>query len=215
MKRFIRKTGIFTLILVMSMSMNVFAYSAEQGNGYRDASRQVEINDNFLDLNALPYRVGEGYVEFDIPLDQLFVEVTPFASSPLVGNFGVLNAFFNPGQTQTQSGLAVFDWRIASIPITAQITSVTLNSQRTNVPNVTYFIGIGRVTNNFASNLIVDNWAPDLLWSSTVQTNWFNGQDPYGVWAFDILATRIIPNPQIDFGAAATLNSATLRVNFR
>ena len=222
----------FLLALLMSLSMAsvVFASEIQPTERVRDSYssntylspeefpemvRDLNFDDNYvvLDLNSLPYVVGDGYIEFEIQFDELFAEIVPFRASPLVGNSGVLNAFFPVGQTFAASGIVFFDWRINSIPINAQITNVTLSSQRTVVPNVTYFVGIHRLFSGTWTNGVIGS--VDLPWSATARTSDFNGQDPWGEWAIDFFATRIIPPFQQDFGAAATLRSATLRVYFR
>ena len=159
---------------------------------------------------------GDSYIEIEIPMIEEDV-VQPDGSilrvaravSPLTGNHGVLNAWFNPGQTEALSPPVQFDFRDDSIPWGSTVTNVTLTSQRTAVTGVTYYLAIGKAGTPF------DNWCPDMIWRSTVSTSHFNGEDPWGVWAFEMYATRLILDPRFDYGAGATLTSATLRVYYR
>ena len=192
---------LISVILIMLMAI-ALATPALAADGQIDRERNV------IDLESLPYVLGDGYIEFEIPLEALYVGINPLMSSPLVGNTGIMNAFFNPGQTQALSAPAIFNFQISSIPLSARVTNVSVTSQRTASAGVTYFIAVGRATQ------WGDVWSPDMLWSPTVNTSFFNNQDPYGVWAIELFATRVIPNPQFDFGAGATLRSATLRINF-
>lgn len=170
-----------------------------------------------IDLSTFPYVLGNGYVEFEIPIEELFAEIVPFQSSPLVGNAGMMNAFFPPYVTFAVSNLVVFDWRINSIPWNAVVTNVTLSSQRTAVEGVSYTVGIHRLFSGTWTNGVIGTI--DIPWAPTVSTNGFNDDDPWGQWAIDFFATRIIPPPHPIFpipdpGAGATIRNAQLRVFF-
>ena len=155
---------------------------------------------------------GDSYIEFEIPMIEEDV-VQPDGSilrvaravSPLTGNYGVLNAYFARGETEALSAAPRFNFRDDTLPINARVTNVTLTSTRTAVSGITYYIAIGKAG---------EGWCPDMIWRSTVSTSHFNGTDPWGEWAFELYATRLIPNPDYDFGAAATLTSSTLRVYY-
>lgn len=144
---------------------------------------------------------SESYVDIEVPLVRV-------VSSPLVGNGGKFNAFFNPNQTTATTNMAIFDWRNSSLPTDAKVTKVEVSSIKTNVTGMTYYVQIGKgsTVNNFS-------WASNMLWSSTVNTNHFNNQDPRGYWALRFYATRRITTTP-DYGAGATVSSATLRVYF-
>ena len=151
----------------------------------------------------------EGYIDIEIPFDasigsgrQEFALTR--SSGTLVGNGAMFNAFLAPGQTTAYTNMAIWDFRDNSIPQNARITNVTVTSTRTNVPGMTYYVCVGR------STPWGDDWAPNMLWNSTVSTSWFNGEDPWGYWALDFYVTRVITPP--DFGAGATVSSATLRI---
>lgn len=144
---------------------------------------------------------GENYVDVVVPLSVAAV-------SPLTGSGGgKFNAFFNPNQTTATTNMAIFDWRDTSIPTNAVVTEVEVRSSRTNVVGMTYYVQVGKGddVNNF-------DWAPNILWASTVTTDYFNDQDPNDYWALRFYATRVITG--IDYGAGATVSSVTLRVYF-
>lgn len=142
----------------------------------------------------------ENYVDIEVPL-------VATASSPLTGTYGKFNAFFNQGQETATTNVAIFDWRDKSLPDDATVTKVEVYSIRTSVTGMTYYVQVGK-----GENVNSLDWAPDLLWSSTVNTTYFNNQDPHGYWAVQFYATRIITSP--DYGAGATVSTATLRVYF-
>lgn len=144
---------------------------------------------------------SENYVDIEVPLVRA-------VSSPLVGNGGKFNAFFNPNQTTATTNVVIFDWRNSSMPTDAKVTKMEVSSIKTNVTGMTYYVQVGKgsTVNNF-------NWAPNMLWSSTVNTNYFNNQDPRGYWALSFYATRLITTTP-DYGAGATVSSATLRVYY-
>lgn len=152
---------------------------------------------------AAPNDTQEKYIEIEVPI---VISPQTRALSPLVGGAGVMNAFFSPGQTAALSAPVIFDFEDYSLPPNARITNVTVSSSRTYVPGVTYYIAVGRATS------WGDDWCPDMLWSSTVSTSWFNGEHPFGIWAIELYATRVITYP--DYGAAATLSYATLKIYF-
>lgn len=156
-------------------------------------------------MAATPIAEGENYIDIEVPL---VPTITPLAISPLTGNVGKLNAFFNVGQTSATTNMSIFDFRDSTLPTGAKITKVELSSQRTAVPGMIYYaqIGKGSTTTNF-------NWAPNISWASTVNTNYFNNQNPYDYWALRFYATRTITQP--DYGAGATVSSAILRVYWK
>lgn len=144
---------------------------------------------------------GENYVDVVVPLSVAAV-------SPLTGSGGgKFSAFFNQGQTTATTNTVYFDWRNTSVPDDAVVTNVEVKSSRTNVSGMTYYVEVGKGT---SVNTI--SWAPDILWASTVETDYFNNEDPNDYWAVRFYATRILP--AIDYGAGATVSSVTLRVYF-
>lgn len=159
-----------------------------------------------------PVGTREGYVDIEIPFEESTGNrprvALRSASSPLTGNGGKFNAFFPAGETEALTNVAIFDFCDDSIPMTAYITNVTVNSVRTSVPGMTYYVCIGRSTPDG------DMWAPEILWNTSVSTSRFNGQDPWGYWGLDFYATRVITNPALDYGAGATVSSATLRIYY-
>lgn len=160
-------------------------------------------------MATTPIAESENYIDIEVPLVPIDTGfITPLAISPLTGNAGKLNAFFNIGQTSATTNMAIFDFRDNTLPVNAKITKVELSSQRTAVPGMTYYaqIGKGSTTTNF-------NWAPNISWASTVNTNYFNNQNPYDYWALRFYATRTITQP--DYGAGATVSSAILRVYWK
>lgn len=156
-------------------------------------------------------KLGMGHGPLDIVDGEEYVDIPAIpgkisrAVSPLTGNKGVMNAVFAAGSNTAISELAQFNFQDNSIPETARVTSVTLTSTRTAVTGVSYFICIGRATPTGT------DWAPDLNWASTVSTNWYNNEDPWGIWGFFFYATRTTNLGNI---GAATLRSATLRVYY-
>lgn len=113
---------------------------------------------------------NENYIDIEVPLISTNDDSQVMrAMSPLVGNAGKLNAFFNAGQTSATTNMAILDFRNSSLPSTAKITKVEVVSQRTAVAGMTYYVQIGKGTtvNNF-------NWAPNISWASTVNTTYFN-----------------------------------------
>lgn len=140
----------------------------------------------------------------------VLVPVTMSANSPLVGNAGVFNGFFKPGQTETTTNMQIFDWRKSSIPTNAKITKVEVSSFKTNVPGMTYYVKVGK-----GSDVRNINWAPNIMWKSKVDTSYFNNQNPHDYWALSFYAKRVITDPMHDYGAGATVKSATLRVYFK
>lgn len=152
---------------------------------------------------------GENYIDIEAPLVPTDTEfITPLAISPLTGNVGKLNAFFNVGQTSATTNMVIFDFRDSTLPTGAKITKVELSSQRTAVPGMIYYAQIGK-----GSTTTTFNWAPNISWASTVNTNYFNNQNPYDYWALRFYATRTITPP--DYGAGATVSSAILRVYWK
>lgn len=83
-----------------------------------------------------------------------------------------------------------------------------VNSIKTNVTGMTYYVQIGK-----GSSVYSFDWAPDIAWASTVTTHYFDGQSPNAYWAVQFYATRIITTTP-DYGAGATVSTATLRVYF-
>lgn len=146
---------------------------------------------------------ADEFIDVDVP-------VLNFVSSPLVGNAAMLNAFFNPGQTEATTNLAIFDWRNISLPANARVTKVEVSSIKTNVAGMTYYVRIGK-----GSDVRNINWAPNIIWASKVNTSYFNNQDPHDYWALSFYARRVITNPMYDYGAGATVRTATLRVYYR
>lgn len=149
---------------------------------------------------AVPESESENYVEIEVPL-------VATVSSPQTGTYGTFNAFFNPGATTATTNMAISDWRNTDFPTGATVTKVEVYSIKTNVPGMTYYVQVGKGSS--ANRL---NWAPNITWASTVTTNYFNGQSPNDYWAVQFYATRIITGP--DYGAGATVSTATLRVYF-
>lgn len=149
---------------------------------------------------AAPDSESVNYVEIEVPL-----VVT--ATSPQTGTYGMFNAFFNVSQTEATTNMAIFDWRNTDFPTNATVTKVEVYSIKTNVPGMTYYVQVGR-----GLSAAVYDWAPNITWNSTVTTNYFNGQSPNAYWALRFYATRIITGP--DYGAGATVSTATLRVYF-
>lgn len=158
----------------------------------------------------MPAATEQHYIDIEIP-DQPLSGSRPEvsmarASSPLSKACPTFNAFIPQLETAAYSNLALLDFRDNSIPVTAKITNVTFTSSRTSVPGMTYYVCIGRPTD------YGDDWAPDLLWNSTVNTSWFNGEDPWGYWGVDIFVKRVITYP--DYGAAGTVTGGTLRIYY-
>ena len=119
----------------------------------------------------------------------------------------MFNAFFNAGQTTATTNTAYFDWRNTDFPAGATVTKVEVYSIKTNVTGMTYYVQVGK-----GPTVASLDWAPNIEWASTVTTNYFNGQSPDDYWALQFYATRIITTP--DYGAGATVSTATLRVYF-
>lgn len=157
---------------------------------------------------AAPPEAEENYIEIEIPLDMLLQQSR--AMSPLTGTSGIINAFFPPNQTWALSAPWRFDFRDDSLPRNARVTNVTVTySLSTSTPGpITCYLAIGRPT------IPGGDWSPDMLLNpsgGTVSTSWFNNEDPWGEWYVELYAERIIWNFP-DYGAAATLSYATLRV---
>ena len=151
-------------------------------------------------MAAAPADKGENYVDIEVPL-------TAVRSSPLTGTYGKFNAFFNVGQTSATTNTKIFDWRNASVPTGAVVTNVEVYSIKTNVPGMTYYVQIGKGSSTYSLT-----WAPNLPWASTVNTHYFDGVGPKDYWGLRFYATRIITPP--DYGAGATVSTATLRVYY-
>ena len=149
---------------------------------------------------AAPDSESVNYVEIEVPL-------VATASSPQTGTYGMFNAFFNINQTAATTNTAYFDWTKTDFPTGATVTKVEVYSIKTNVTGMTYYVQVGKGSS--VTNL---SWAPDIEWASTVTTNYFNGQSPNNYWGLRFYATRIITGP--DYGAGATVSTATLRVYF-
>jgi len=144
----------------------------------------------------------ENYIEIEIE-----IPLVQTRSSPLTGNAGVFNAFFNPNQTTATTNTVHFNWILSTIPSGSRVSRVEVASVRTNVAGMSYFVQIGR-----GPNVNSITYAPNIPWAATVSTNFFNTQDPSAIWALRFYATRVIVPP--DFGAGATVTSATLRVYY-
>lgn len=152
-------------------------------------------------MAAAPETESENYVEIEVPL-------VASVSSPIKHSHTMFNAFFNPYQTTATTDMAIFDLRTVNVPTGATVTKVEVTSTKTNVPGMTYYVEIGK-----GSSVYNLNWAPDILWSSTVTCNYFNNQSVLDYWALQFYATRIITNYP-DYGAGATVQTATLKVYF-
>jgi hypothetical protein len=120
----------------------------------------------------------------------------------------VFNANFALGQTEATTNVATFDWHSINVLSSSIITKVEVSSVRTIVPGVTYYVQVGRGTT--ADNI---SYAPNILWNTTVSTDHFNNQPIKDYWALRFFVTRKITQP--DFGAGATVASATLRIYFK
>lgn len=210
------------LIVSVSMATVVFANDArlprEIGDIYstREALPAIPVDRMTIeiDMSTVPYVVGDGYIDFKLDFDEILAEIAPFNAGSVTGNNGMLNAFFPPGATFTESPIIFFNWENnISIPWTAQVTDVTFTSQVTSVPGVSYFVTL--------YVLHEGQWFfEEFRWNSSIRSNNFNGAWARTQWAFDFFATRVIqpPNPIFptpDPGAGATMRSATLRVSFR
>jgi len=155
-----------------------------------------------LAASAVPPTLSEeNYIDIEIP----FVQTR--ARSPLTGNFGPFNMFFNPGQTTTTSPTVIIDWKLNTIPSSARVTRVEVSLTRINVAGVSYFVQVGK--GSAANNI---TWTQAVESTSTVVFTQFNGQHPADIWALRFYATRTIVPP--DFGVTASILSATLRVYF-
>lgn len=153
-------------------------------------------------MAAAPADESENYMLVEVPLVRTTI-------SPKTGTYGTFNAFLAKGVTSGTTNMAIFDWRNTDFPTGATVTKVEVYSIKTNVTGMTYYVEIGK--GSTVNNI---NWAPDIIWSSMVTTHYFDGQSPNDYWALRFYVTRLIPNPQYDFGAGATVSTATLKVYF-
>lgn len=157
---------------------------------------------------AAPSETEGKYIDIEIPIDML--QQQSRAMSPLTGTSGIINAYFPPGSYEALSPAWTFNFQDDSIPRNAQITNVTVTYGLTiSHPGIICYVAVGRATPTGG------DWCPDMRVSptgGTVSTSYFNGQDPWGIWAIELYAIRFPPLPSPDYGAAATLSYATLRI---
>ena len=152
-------------------------------------------------MAAAPADEGENYVDIVDPLST--------RASPLTKTFGTkFNAYLSPYQTTGTTNQGIVDWTNASVPSSAVVTRVEVQSYKTNVPGMTYYVQIGRGPSAYSFT-----WAPNILWASTVTTHYFDGLSPQAYWAVQFYVTRVITTTP-DYGAGATVSNVTLRVYY-
>ncbi|MCL2250078.1 MAG: hypothetical protein FWC13_12520 [Oscillospiraceae bacterium] len=204
------------LILMLSVSLASVAFATNETRDVNLVNEDVfgnlcpekVANAIVINMAEIPYVIGDGYIDFELNLDELFAGIEPLFTGTTTGNAPMLNAFFNPGQRFAESNIVIFDWLgFNTIPWYARVTDVQLTSQVTTVQGVSYWPRIYWRDDN-------GRWDyREFRWEPTIRTNWFNGLWARTMWALDFAAERIIIGQ--DFGAGATMRSASLRVTWR
>lgn len=154
-------------------------------------------------MAAAPAGKDVNYVDIEVPL-------TAYRDPYIQHSHSTFSAFLAKGVTSGTTNMAIFDCRNDSIPTGAVVTNVEVTSVKTNVTGMTYYVQIGRGSSPYSIS-----WAPNILWASTVNTHNFDGLSLNVYWALQFYVTRVIPNPRYDFGAGATVSTATLRVYYQ
>lgn len=218
MRKKLVKVLALTLVFVLSLSSNVFASNIRAVPNFNTSDATVTAP---MDLNSLPYVIGDGFIEFEVPINATSENISPFATHVVAGSIPTLSAHFARGQTSSMSNTVRLDSRIDAIPPTAQITNVT----------VSYNIATGHWANTFVTrhDIMLTHFSPNhpsgfntlmspsnqLAAHQFMSTNAFNRIDPWGLWDINLVSRRDILMPSADVGATATIRSFNLRVYWR
>jgi len=190
-----------------AMPMTASAINAPSG---RD---NFTVPAGVIPVGAFDYVVGDGYVEVKIPIEALQEAIAPRIPSPMSGYVGTLQAFFPRGSRSAWSNYVRLNGMIDSIPITARVTNVNASFQVATDP----WSGIFRHSIHIALHNHETNSGTSVMTSSTgfqsLNTNFFNGFDPWGIWQLELAAVRDILG--VDNGATATVRSLIIRIDFR